>query len=166
MRQMFPCEVAFGANAPTRFALIPRGAFLAGVLGAVAHVVEHLERGLLQESFAARGERARALGVDVEVLYERAHGHILDVVRFAALDAERKEAEVVYLHLLAVEQKLLDAGGHVPQYTGYAAFGVGRVVVGHVVGQTFEVNGGERVRVIVILAVGRAAGVVVFVSFK
>ena len=52
---MFPCEVAFGSNAPTRFALIPRGAFLAGVLGAAAHAVEHLEGSLLQEQVVLRG---------------------------------------------------------------------------------------------------------------
>ena len=50
---MFPREVAFGANAPTRFALIPRAAFLAGVLGASAHAVEHLEGDIGQMTWDA-----------------------------------------------------------------------------------------------------------------
>ena len=50
-----PARSRLAWDAPTRFALIPRAAFLAGVLGAAAHAVEHLEGSLLQEQVVLRG---------------------------------------------------------------------------------------------------------------
>ena len=61
------------------------------------------------------------------------------VGRFPA-DPHAEDGEVVQLHVLAVEQQLLDAGGHVLEDPVDRALRIRRVVLGHVFGQSARVE--------------------------
>ncbi len=61
------------------------------------------------------------------------------VGRFPAY-AHAEDGEVVQLHVLAVEQQLLDAGGHVLEDPVDRALRIRRVVLGHVLGQGARVE--------------------------
>lgn len=90
--------------------------------------------------------------------------HTLDVGRsgegtFAfstapVLDADGEDGEVGNLHVLALQQQLLDAAAHVGEHPLDGSLGERGVVVRHVLGQSFERYGLLNHRVGEILAVG------------
>ena len=108
-----------------------RGHLPVRVLGVLAELGRQLERGA--------GEVARGTGTEAYAGDIALRGEILRRDGPLRADAHAEDAEVVYLHVLAVHQQLLDTIHHVLQHAVDGAGGEGGVVGGHVLGQGGDV---------------------------
>ena len=108
----------------------PGAAHILAVL-LVLHLAPHRGRSELSGGTAA--QRA-ALDVNPRIEIRCSLGSLRS-------ESHAEDGEVVNLHVLPLEQNLLDTVHHVAEHTLDAALGIRRVVLGHVLGELVDADG-------------------------